>query len=142
MRNFFYRLSSALARFMYGRNGADQLGNAMLVLYLVFWLLEVLLARWALAAGILGWVSLLLAVVIIFRIFSRNLPRRRAENQWFLRWWLPLKGRLRGARERRQDREHRYFTCKSCGTICRVPAGKGKIEITCPKCGRKIIGKS
>ena len=142
MRNFFYRLSSALARFMYGRNGADQLGNAMLVLYLVFWLLEVLLARWALAAGILGWVSLLLAVVIIFRIFSRNLPRRRAENQWFLRWWLPLKGRLRGARERRQDREHRYFTCKSCGTICRVPAGKGKIEIACPKCGSKIIGKS
>lgn len=142
MRNFFYRLSSALARFMYGRNGADQLGNAMLVLYLVFWLLEVLLARWALAAGILGWVSLLLAVVIIFRIFSRNLPRRRAENQWFLHWWLPLKGRLRGARERRQDREHRYFTCKSCGTICRVPAGKGKIEITCPKCGSKIIGKS
>lgn len=142
MRNFFYRLSSALARFMYGRNGADQLGNALLVLYLVFWLLEVLLARWALAAGILGWVSLLLAVVIIFRIFSRNLPRRRAENQWFLGWWLPLRGRLRGARERRQDREHRYFTCKSCGAICRVPAGKGKIEITCPKCGGKIIGKS
>ena len=112
MRNFFYRLSSALARFMYGRNGADQLGNAMLVLYLVFWLLEVLLDGWT-----------------------------EAENQWILRWWLPLKGRLRGARERRQDREHRYFTCKSCGTICRVPAGKGKIEITCPKCGSKAIDK-
>ena len=117
MRNFLYRMSSSLARFMYGRNGADQLNTALLALYLVIWLLEVLLARQA-------------------------LPRRRAENPRFLGWRLPLKGRLQGARQRRRDREHRYFTCKSCGAICRVPAGKGRIEITCPKCGGKIIGKS
>ena len=137
MRNFLYRMSSSLARFMYGRNGADQLNTALLALYLVIWLLEVLLARQALAAGILNMLSLLLAAVVIFRIFSKNLPRRRAENQRFLGWWLPLKGRLQGARQRRRDREHRYFTCKSCGAICRVPAGKGRIEITCPKCGGK-----
>ena len=142
MRNFLYRMSSSLARFMYGRNGADQLNTALLALYLVIWLLEVLLARQALAAGILNMLSLLLAAVVIFRIFSKNLPRRRAENQRFLGWWLPLKGRLQGARQRRRDREHRYFTCKSCGAICRVPAGKGRIEITCPKCGGKVIGKS
>ena len=50
MRNFLYRMSSSLARFMYGRNGADQLNTALLALYLVIWLLEVLLARQALAA--------------------------------------------------------------------------------------------
>ena len=113
MRNVFYRASSALARFMYGRNGSDQLN-----------------------------VALLAAALLLFRMFSRNLVRRRAENARFLAWWSPIRGRLAGMRQRSLDREHKYFTCKSCKTICRVPAGKGKIEITCPKCGEKIIGKS
>ena len=52
------------------------------------------------------------------------------------------KNRSAGARARHADKEHKYFVCKSCKTICRVPAGKGKVEITCPKCGGKIIAKS
>ena len=43
---------------------------------------------------------------------------------------------------RHADKEHKYFTCKSCKTICRVPAGKGKIVITCPKCGAEIKAKT
>jgi RNase P subunit RPR2 len=55
-----------------------------------------------------------------------------------------LVGKLRNreARARRADREHRYFTCRQCGTICRVPVGKGKIVITCPKCGAEIRTKT
>lgn len=142
MRNFFYQITSAMARFMYGRNGPDQLNTALLVLYLVIWLLEVLLGRWAGVSAVLNILSLLLAAVVIFRIFSRNLDKRRAENRKFLQWWQPIANRVRAARQRRGDKEHKYFTCKNCKTICRVPAGKGKIEITCPKCGQKIIGKS
>ena len=91
---------------------------------------------------ILNLLAIALAALVLFRVFSRNLARRRAENARFLSWWTPLKNRAAGARQRRQDKEHKYFTCDGCKTICRVPAGKGKIEITCPKCGRKIIGKS
>ena len=40
------------------------------------------------------------------------------------------------------DKEHKYFTCPNCKTVCRVPRGKGKIVITCPKCGGEIRGKS
>ena len=87
-------------------------------------------------------IAMLAAALLLFRMFSRNLVRRRAENARFLAWWSPIRGRLAGMRQRSLDREHKYFTCKSCKTICRVPAGKGKIEITCPKCGEKIIGKS
>ena len=83
-----------------------------------------------------------LAGLILWRTFSRNMSKRRAENRRFLNWWLPLKSRAAGAKARRADKEHRYFTCKNCKTICRVPAGKGKIEITCPKCGHKLIVKS
>ena len=43
---------------------------------------------------------------------------------------------------RSMDKEHKYFTCPNCRTVCRVPRGKGKIIITCPKCGGSIHGKS
>lgn len=142
MRNFLYRISSALARFMYGRNGSDQLNLALLAAYVIVVLVQMLLSRIPVARMILETVSLALALAIFFRALSKNLTKRRAENARFLSWWNPVRCRIAGARSRSQDKEHKYFTCKSCKTICRVPAGKGKIEITCPKCGGKIIGKS
>ena len=145
MRNFFYKLSNSFSRFMYGRNGADQLNQAIVWVYLGLWLLRILLGLFldsALLYSTLGFLMTLLAVVLFWRTFSRNLSKRRAENQKFLNWWWPMKNKLLGAKARRQDKDHKYFTCKSCKTICRVPAGKGKIEITCPKCGNKIVGRS
>ena len=142
MRNFLYRISSALARFMYGRNGHDQLNLALLAASILVLLLQALLGRIYAARVILEVITLALAALVIFRSFSKNLTKRRAENARFLSWWYPVKGRVSAARRRRQDKDHKYFTCKSCKTICRVPVGKGKIEITCPKCGGKIIGKS
>lgn len=142
MRNFFYRISSALARFMYGRNGPDQLNLALLAGYTVLLLLQVFLNRFSAARMVLDILTLLLAAVILYRIFSRNLDKRRAENARFLNWWYPVKNRISILRQRSKDKEHRYFVCKNCKTVCRVPAGKGKVEITCPKCGGKIIGRS
>lgn len=142
MRNFFYRLSSAIARSMYGRNGRDQLNDALMILYLAVWLLSLLLNGIRRVSSVLATISMILAIAVIFRCFSRNLEKRRAENTRFLAWWRPVQNRISSAKQRRMDKEHKYFVCKNCKTLCRVPAGKGKIEITCPKCGGKIIGKS
>ena len=142
MRNFFYRLQNGMAKFMYGRNGTDQLNLALLVVYLVLCVVQIFFSRNAAVTAVFNILTLLLAVLVLFRLFSRNLTTRRAENAKFLNWWYPVKSRVAGAKARRQDKEHKYFTCKNCKTICRVPTGKGKIEITCPKCGQKIIGKS
>ena len=142
MRNLIYRLSSATARFMYGRNGGDQLNVAILMVYLALCLLQALVAGHQTAAAAVHLLTLAVAAVVLFRMFSRNLEKRRAENERFLRWWQPIRNRLAGAHQRRMDKELKYFTCKTCKTICRVPAGKGRIEITCPKCGQKILGKS
>ena len=80
MRNFFYRVSSALARFMYGRNGADQLGTAMLVLYLVIVVMQPFFGKLAAVQIVLEAVSQVLAALVLFRMFSRNLTRRRGRN--------------------------------------------------------------
>ena len=144
MRSFFFKLSSAMARFMYGRNGTDQLNWAILVMYLVLWVIRILVSALdvTVAAMIIDVIMFLLAVVLLWRTFSKNLAKRRAENQRFINWWWPIKNRFAAAKARKADKAHKYFTCKNCKTFCRVPAGKGKIVITCPKCGQKIEGRS
>ena len=127
---------------MYGRNGADQLGMATLVVGIVLDVVS-MFARTDTARRILGAITAVLLFVMLFRMFSRNLAKRRAENAWFLNKVLyPVKRKSGAARQRAQDKEHKYFTCPNCKTVCRVPKGKGKIVITCPKCHGEIQGRS
>ena len=141
--SFFQRLRNALSRFMYGRNGADQLGVCMIWGAILLDLAGMLIKKSGIVSGIIGFADTALAIWALWRVFSRNLEKRRAENAAFLQkiWW-PVKRRFASGRQQRMDREHKYFTCPKCKTVCRVPAGKGKIVITCPKCGAEIRGRS
>lgn len=138
------KIKNGLYRFMYGRNGMDQLNGALLRIYLGLFVVQVLCSLLRLGAGVLLLDALLwvLLVVICFRMFSKNLAKRRAENQKWVNWLWSGRSRRAGAKARRADKEHRYFTCKACKTICRVPVGKGRIVITCPKCGAQIDAKT
>ena len=139
----FQKLRAGLIRFMYGRNGIDQLGLTVIWTCLILDVLTMFLSgRFPLLGTILYWLSMAAWVYALFRVFSKNLNKRRAENQRFVNWWWTVKNSRGAARARHADKDHKYFTCKSCGTICRVPAGKGKIIITCPKCGAQIQGRS
>lgn len=139
----FRRFANAVARFMYGRNGMDQLNLLLLIVVLVMDLATALLPReLGLLALILYWASMALWLLVIFRMLSRNLYKRRAENAKFAGWMWKLKSAQDGARARHADKDHKYFTCKNCKTICRVPVGKGNIIITCPKCGAQIRAKT
>ena len=141
----FQKIGNGMVRFMYGRNGMDQLNRALLAGYLLLALLRSAALFWlhsrplALGCDVLLYAA---AVLLIFRLFSRNLPRRQAENQRWMSWYWRAKNRSAGARARHADKEHKYFTCKHCKAICRVPAGKGKVVITCPKCGAQIHGRT
>lgn len=135
-----YKCRMAMQRLMYGRNGMDQLNRALIWVYLGCFAVEAVfrLLRWyplMRLADALVWV---LVVVVFFRMLSKNLYKRRGENQRFLIWW----NGVLSAKERHADKAHKYFTCKKCKTICRVPTGKGKVVITCPKCGAEIHGKT
>ena len=140
--SFFQKIGNGLARFMYGRNGADQLCMAMILTALALNIVNAFVTV-DLVYVILHTLSTVLTVWMVFRMFSRNLQKRRAENAKFLNkiWW-PLKRRFGAVKQQTQDKEHKYFTCPNCRTVCRVPRGKGKIVITCPKCRGEIHGKS
>ena len=145
MRAFFQRIGYAMARFMYGRNGMDHLNRALLIVYLVLYFAGTLIAgilKSDVLASVINVAVNVLMVVILFRMFSRNLYKRRAENQRWVNWWWRVKSNNAGAKARHADKDHKYFTCKQCKTICRVPVGKGKIIITCPKCKAQIQAKT
>ena len=129
-RQFSLKLSGFLRNFMAGRYGTDRLNMVILCAGLVASLLSVWIKAapfnlifWALSYGLMIWA--------ICRSLSRNTYKRYQEN----RKYLQIFGRLK-------DREHRYFDCPKCRQMVRVPRGKGKIAITCPKCREKFVRKT
>ena len=136
----FDRMRNGIARFMYGRNGADHLCWFLLVVEIVLSLVASFLRNEHLAT-VFYYLTVVLWLLVLYRIFSRNLVKRRAENEKFLRWWRPISANFRSAKQRGADKAHKYVKC-SCGTWCRVPRNVGKIEMTCPKCGKKRVVKT
>ena len=129
-RQMSAKLSAAFRNFMSGRYGTDRLNMAILFVGLAASLLSVIirfqpvnLVLFALSYGMMIWA--------IFRSLSRNTYKRYQENRKFLQ----LTGRMK-------DREHRYFDCPKCRQMVRVPRGKGKISITCPRCREKFVRKT
>lgn len=122
----FQRLRDGFARFMYGRYGTDKLNMALLVTGVVLTLLGRITNLYAL--GLLAYIPL---IAVLWRMFSRNIARRQRENQRFNQIFVRLK-----------DRNSRYFSCPRCHQTVRVPRGRGKINIHCPKCGNYFVKKS
>lgn len=130
IRQFFQRLGYAFRNFMVGRYGTDKLNMAILCTGLAVCVIsaffnnpQINLLMTAVSYGLMFWA--------LFRTFSRNTYKRYQENRKFLQFFDRLK-----------DREHRYYDCPKCRQVVRVPRGKGKIAITCPKCKERFVKKT
>lgn len=138
MRQWLDKLNRKLYRFMQGRYGQDSLNAALcvLALLLIFVAAFVPVRLLSLTALIpLGWA--------IFRAYSKNLANRRSENAKWLKLTAPVRKSWHLGRAKWADRKsYRYFTCPKCRETMRVPKGRGKIEITCRKCGEKFQRKT
>ena len=132
-----------LRRMMMGRYGNDQLGNFLFVIYLLFFVLQLIFR-----GSLVGLVSLVIGYLVIllyfFRFFSRNIFKRQLENQKFMQVWNSVKNFFRFWKMRWQERSgtKALYRCPKCRQVIRVPKGKGKIAITCPKCRFEFIKKT
>lgn len=125
-------------KFMIGRYGPDQLSIALIFLSL---LLSIVLFFFP--ATVLNYIVYLPFVVFLFRVLSKNIARRREENNKFLKLWNPIASWLSKKQYRLKDsKTHCYYKCPSCKQSVRVPKGKGKIRIICPKCKIEFIKKT
>lgn len=124
-------------RFMSGRYGVDQFSGFLNILSLIL----VIIGVWV--SSLLYWMGLVLLGYSYFRVFSRNTQKRYAENIKYLScrtkvtdWFGKYKMRFD------QRKLYRYFRCPHCRQELRVPRGRGRISISCPKCGTSFIKKS
>lgn len=131
-------MKQKIQHFMMGRYGADQLGQLLLgcsVLFLLISLFTRLDIFYILALGVMGYEY--------YRMMSKQVERRFAENQKYLNWRYQLVVKWNRKKEHfRQRKVYHFYKCPSCKQKVRVPKGKGKICITCPKCKTEFIKKS
>ncbi len=131
MREKFYR-------FMIGRNGADQLSH-----FLTYVALALIVLNLFVGSTVLWLLGLAALVWAYFRMFSKNVARRWEENRKYLQLQYKLTQRFRDWRDRqKQRRDYVFFRCPSCKAMLRVPRGKGRIRVTCRKCGNAFEKKT
>ncbi|MEG2137621.1 MAG: hypothetical protein RRY64_03070 [Oscillospiraceae bacterium] len=126
-----------LRKIMAGRYGSDQLTLFLLAVYIVLYFIASLTGF-----AFLSMVGFVLVLFSIYRMFSRKLDKRRAENQAFLHFFSPVINWFHTWKCKRSDKDHCYFKCPNCGQQLRVPKGKGKITVTCRSCGVSFEAKS
>ena len=149
------RLRERFARFMAGRYGNDNLNNFILAVTFILIIVNLFVRKYTFVLSVVIWGLIILTYL---RTFSRNIEKRYRENTRYLQLKQKVldffAGRRRGDAPRQQetraerasrprsDAEHRIFRCPKCDQRVRVPRGRGKIEITCPRCGETFIRRS
>lgn len=138
MKNVFWKLNLALQRTMYGRYGMDELSRTVSILSMALLLLSCLPKL-----RFLHFPSMILLFWIIFRCYSRNIIKRTAERIAYLQTEAKTKGWISFYKRRHAERKtHCYFRCKKCKTYIRTAKGRGKVLLTCPKCGTETVKKT
>ncbi len=128
-------MKQKLAAFMYGRYGADELSKGILILYIALAVVMLFIGN-PIARLVLHVLSLILFIVMFYRMFSRKIQKRRMENQKYLyisksvkSWFLLRHNRWK------YRKTHVYRKCPHCKVYIRLPKVKGEHKCACPKCG-------
>lgn len=123
---------------MQGRYGVDSLSRFLSVV-----LLAVIILGMFIRIPLSGTITLVILVILYWRMFSRNIPKRYEENQKFLQIRDKLLGRFSDfGSNMSQMKDYHIYKCPRCNQKIRIPRGKGHIMVRCPKCGYEFHKKS
>ena len=123
---------------MQGRYGADQMGQMLSAVSMVFLIISLFSRNQ-------GWFLLALIGIVYnyFRMFSKNISKRYAENQKYLTMTAGIRRKIAPWKSQLAQRKiYHIYRCPGCKQKIRVPRGRGKIEIRCPKCNTRFVKKS
>lgn len=127
-----------LKKFMKGRYGGDQLSIVLLAISILL----TIIGR-STRLSLFVFISYIPLVFSIYRMFSKDIAKRRMENYKFSIFISPIYSKYKNIQRRFRERKtHKYFKCPNCHIKLRLPKGKGRIKITCPKCGKKFEGST
>lgn len=135
-------MKERLERFMQGRYGIDAFSTFLVLIALVLFIVGMFVPFSSVRIIMNSW-ALLLGIYAYWRIFSKNHGGRYRENENYIRLFYPVRRFFYRIKNKIKDRKyHRIYKCPSCKQAIRVPKGKGKIAITCPKCRTEFIKRS
>lgn len=137
-------MKDKIIKFMQGRYGVDQLSRFTMGVAMVCIILAIFVRKGSLICAFLDTVGILGIVYTYFRILSRNIPKRYAENQRYLAFASKFRTGFAKRKNMMEQRMHYHiYMCPGCGQKIRIPRGKGtaEIEINCPKCHTKFVKK-
>lgn len=127
-----------IMQFMQGRYGADQFSKFLIYLSLILLVITLFCRN-----NFIYYIAVIVLFYSYFRMLSRNISKRYAENQKYLSVRYKVVGRFNWIKLRIKDsKTHRIYKCPSCSQKIRVPKGKGRISIKCPKCRIEFIKKT
>lgn len=122
---------------MQGRYGNDKFNQFLMIIALVCLVISLL------GGKAFYLIALLFMIYAYYRMFSKKIYVRSAENQWYLKKEMKVRAFFQGKKkELAQKKTHHIYKCPNCKQKIRVPRGRGKIEIRCQKCGTKFIKNS
>lgn len=137
MKKFLSNAAIKFQRFMYGRYGIDQLYRGLLWIYFAILIISAILGRAVdyRIYTILSVAGLAIVVFAFFRVFSKNIQKRRSENAKWLVFENMVKKQFRLLRDRWKFRKtHIFRKCPKCKAILRLKKIKGSHNVTCPHC--------
>ena len=127
-----------LRQFMIGRYGTDGLNQFLSITSLVL-LLIAIISR----VNLFTYLGAALLIFCYSRTFSRNISKRTEENYKFYTLKDRVDNKFKGWKEQWANRKvYHYYRCPQCRQKLRVPRGRGRIQISCPRCGTQFIKKS
>lgn len=142
MRNFFGNLGYKIRQWMQGRYGTDEFNRFLSVVAIIF-LVASLFGRLWYPLMFLYIPGVLLLGYTIFRTLSKNLYARSKERDFYVRVKGKISGFFRLQKRRWNERgTSRFYKCPKCRATVRVPKGRGRIEITCPKCRERFVKRT
>ena len=125
-------------RFMTGRYGVDELGKFSLYLTLALLVISLFIRN-----RFMNGIIFVIILLLYFRMFSKNYTQRRKENSVYLKYRNKVLYFFSKQKRMAQERKtFHIYTCPNCKQKIRIPRGKGKIAVTCPKCRTEFIKKS
>ncbi len=135
---FWEKVKQTVRSFMNERYGGDELSKLLLwggfALYIIGSLVRV---------PLLMPLGLVAYVFAFYRMFSKNIEKRRVENLRYtnlLNKWKTIRSQ---AAVRRQNRkEYKYFKCPKCHSWLRLPHKVGEVTVTCGRCKNQFKMKA
>lgn len=130
-------------KFMQGRYGVDSFARFTMGIALASIVISIFFPGGNRIGALFDTIGLLILLYTYYRMLSRDIQKRYAENDKYLAVTAKFRQRFNRSKSMMEQRKtHHIYSCPGCGQKIRIPRGKGKIEIECPKCHTKFIKRS